>query len=187
MSKPLIACLAVMLNAGSIPAADAPQGTTAMSPDELQQSHRHFSTDCFNNCWTLFDKADRTPEDVENMLLLAQASLWHWKQRSDCQPSNLAIGYWQVSRAHALAGQYEPARQFGEKCLQVCETHKLSPFDIGYAYEALARAEVLHQDLPAAKAHLAKARGELEKVAEQEERKLLEADLSALDAAVTKE
>lgn len=58
--------------------------------ESKQMVHEAFSGGCFNKCWTLIEKADRSPEDVEDMLLLAQASLWHWKQRNDCTPMNLS-------------------------------------------------------------------------------------------------
>jgi len=77
---------------------------------DMQEIHRQMSVKCFNECWGLIEKSDRTAEDTENMLLLAEASLWHWRQRTDCQPSNLSVGYWQVSRVHALAGNTDAAK-----------------------------------------------------------------------------
>jgi hypothetical protein len=71
---------------------------------DADQAHRHFSASCFNLAWELIDKPDRTAEDDEQMVRLAQASLWHWTQRSDCTDKNLSIGYWQVSRVCALLG-----------------------------------------------------------------------------------
>ena len=154
---------------------------------DMQEIHKQLSTKCFNECWGLIEKADRTPEDTENMLLLADASLWHWKQRTDCQPSNLSVGYWQVSRVHALAGQHDMARLFGQKCLAIGQDSELSPFYVGYAYEALARAEMLAGDADAAKAHLSKARDELDAIADKEERDALEPDIAALEKLIAGE
>ena len=51
----------------------------ADTPDfDTEQAHRYFSTHCFNMAWQLIEKPDRTPEDDEQMIRLAQASLWHW-------------------------------------------------------------------------------------------------------------
>ncbi len=154
---------------------------------DTQEIHKQLSAKCFNECWGLIEKADRTAEDTENMLLLADASLWHWKQRADCQPSNLSVGYWQVSRVHALAGQHDMARLFGQKCLAVGQDSKLSPFYVGYAYEALARAELLAGNSDAAKAHLTKARDELSAIADREERDALEPDIAALEKLIAGE
>ncbi len=147
----------------------------------MQEIHKQLSAKCFNDCWALIDKKDRTAEDTENMLLLADASLWHWKQRADCQPSNLSVGYWQVSRVHALAGQYDMARMFGQKCLAVGQDSKLSPFYVGYAYEALARAELLAGNTDAAKSFMAKARDELSAITDKDERDALEPDVVSLE------
>ena len=152
---------------------------------KMQKTHQNLSGDCFNKCWTLIDKKNRTPEDVEDMILLANASLWHWKQRADCKPLNLSIGYWQVSRVYALASEYGLARLFGEKCLKVGQDNKLPPFYVGYAYEALARAEVLHKDMKKAKGLLAEARKQLKSVTEKDDRGLLEADLVTLEKAIS--
>ena len=150
----------------------------------MQNIHKKFSADCFNKCWTLIDKPDRSQEDVENMLLLSHASLWHWKQRDDCKPVNLSIGYWQVSRVYVLAGEYDMAKLFGEKCLKVGIDNKLAPFNIGYGYEALARAELLQKNTAKVKELLVKARKELEKVTDKEERTYLEADIVNLEKSV---
>ncbi len=100
------------------------------------------------------------------------------------EPVCRSVGYWQVSRVHALAGQYEMARLFGEKCLKIREAPPLAPFYIGYAYEALARAELLRKNPAGAREHLAKARQQLDRVTDKEEKQLLGADLAGLDKAL---
>jgi len=148
--------------------------------EKIQKVHQHFSASCFNECWNLIDKADRTDEDTENMILLASASLWHWKQRDDCKPLNLSIGYWQLSRVYALAGRHDMAQLWGERCLAVSLDGKLEPFFLGYAHEALARAAIGHKDFDSAAAHLDKAEAELSRVEDDEEKALLKPDLDAL-------
>ena len=51
---------------------------------DIEHAHKYFSVNCFNLTWELIDKPDRTPKDNEQMVRLAQASLWHWTQRPDC-------------------------------------------------------------------------------------------------------
>ena len=153
--------------------------------DSKQLVHEAFSGGCFNKCWTLIDKADRSPEDVEDMLLLAQTSLWHWKQRSDCKPMNLSISYWQLSRVYALAGHYNMARLFGDKCLKVSKDNKIPPFYVGYAYEAQARAEVLNKDFKAARSCIEKAEKELASVTDKDEKGFLETDIVELKKAIS--
>jgi hypothetical protein len=183
----IAACLSCSLLAGTTgaeQAADA-KGDSVEAADRIQKIHAHFSAGCFNKCWGLIDKPNRSADDVEDMLLLAHASLWHWKQRADCKPLNLSIGYWHVSRVYALAGEYEMARLFGTKCLDVGQDNRLPPFYLGYAYEALARAELFDKKGDQAKELLAKAREELKGVADKEEQQLLAADLDSLEKSVT--
>ena len=152
--------------------------------ESKQIVHEAFSGGCFNKCWGLIEKTDRSPEDVEEMLLLAQASLWHWKQRSDCKPMNLSVAYWQLSRVYALADHYCQARLFGDKCLKVSKDNKVSPFYVGYAYEAQARAEVLNKDFKAARSCLEKAENELAGVTDKDEKEFLETDIAELRNAI---
>lgn len=155
------------------------------NPETKQIVHEAFSGGCFNKCWTLIEKADRSPEDVEDMLLLAQASLWHWKQRNDCKPMNLSVAYWQLSRVYALADHYCQARLFGDKCLEVSEGNKIPPFYIGYAYEALARAEVLNKDFEAARNCIENAEKELAEVTDKDEKDFLKTDIAELRNAIS--
>jgi hypothetical protein len=106
------------------------------------------------------------------------ASLWHWTQRADCTDQNLSIGYWQLSRVYSLLGQAENARRFGDACLK--HSRDLTPFFLGYAHEALARAAMIAADKSLLDAHAAAARTLAASVAERDDRLMLEADLEQL-------
>lgn len=148
--------------------------------DTNQEHHKHFASICFNECWTLIDKPDRTPDTIEQMILLTNASLWHWTQRTDCKPENLSIGYWQAARVYALANQYKMAKLFGEKCLALGQSEQLSPFYIGYAYEALARAELVGGNHVQCIEFLQDAQQTLVAIEDEEEQAVLRADLDML-------
>ena len=148
-------------------------------PDfDLQAAHKYFAPTCFNQAWDWIDKPQRTPEEEQQMILLSMASLWHWTQREDCTNQNLSIGYWQASRVHALAGRVDEARRYGQLGLQV--SHAEPPFYLGYAYEALARAEMRAGDQEKMREYLAEAGRLAAAVADPEERKMLEADLKTI-------
>lgn len=147
-------------------------------PFDLARAHRWFSADCFNRVWSLLDKPDRTPDECERMISLAHASLAHWRERADCTPQNLSIGFWQVSRVHAVLGQAENARHYARLCLDISGAEP--PLFLGYAHEALARAEQLAGNSAAAQRHLAEARRLAALVADEEERRALENDLAGL-------
>lgn len=149
--------------------------------DGRQLAHSFFSANCFNECWKFIDKAERIEEDVENMLLLANASLWHWKQRDDCKPQNLSIAYWQLGRVNCLAGDLRLARHYGKKCIDVSTKNGLDPFSLGYGYEVMADAAARDGQAGEAGKYLRLAREQLDKVRDKFNHGLLEADLERID------
>ena len=160
----------------------------AMLADEqnLQHVHMHFSADCFNKCWKYIEMKTRSKEDTENMLLLANASLWHWKQRKDCKPKNLSIAYWQLARVNSLAGDLALAKHYGYKCLDVSLVNELDPFFLGYAHEALADAMSRNSNADEANKHLAHAKEQLGKVKDDFDKGLLKADIQRITQMLEK-
>jgi hypothetical protein len=147
---------------------------------DLEQAHHFFAADCFNRTWHYIDKPSRTLEEGHAMLMLSMASLWHWTQRRDVTPTNLSVGFWQVSRVYALLGQAENARQFGLLALRESQKDGVPPFYLGYSYEALARSEVVAGDRTKADAYLALARQAGDMVTDAEEKKMLLDDLATI-------
>lgn len=143
-----------------------------------QRGHRYFSANCFNRTWELIDKPDRSPADDEQMLLRAYASFWHWTQRADVTPRNLSVGYWLLSRVHALLGQGDASRRFGELSLRHAASEP--PFYVGYAHEALARAAQVENQAQEFHLQLSQAEACLLAVDDPDDRSLLENDLSSL-------
>jgi len=181
----LILLMAVSAAAQTQPAQ--PPAAKEEKPMDLQKAHEYFSADCFNKCWNYIDMATRTAGDTENMLLAANASLWHWKQRTDVQPLNLSIAYWQLSRVYALAGLAEMADRYAKQCEQVTIPNNLPPFYAGYAFEALARSALISKDSDAARKHLSKAEEYAAQVSAADEKGLLDADLKQLSAMMAKD
>ena len=146
---------------------------------EIQHAHQYFSADCFNRAWDYIEKDGKRSVE-ENMLMLhtAIASLWHWSQREDVQPEQLAIGYWQVSRVYNLIKQPHNAKMYGMLSLKYAKD--LKPFYKGYAYETLARAEMILNNRFIMNVHLEKARETLEQIVDQEEMQLLSKDLETI-------
>jgi hypothetical protein len=151
----------------------------AKAPDfDVKAAHKYFSAYCFNKAWGLIDKKDRTTEEDEMMINLAQASIWHWTQREDCTDQNLSVGYWQTSRIYALLGQADNAQRYGQLSLEKSEGGE--PFYIGFAYEALARAEHVAGKKDQAQEYLKKAWEQAEKIDNAEYKKMLTDDLDSL-------
>lgn len=151
-------------------------------PDfDLTSAHKFFSANCFNKTWDYIDNLARDAKDGDMMLMLAMASLWHWTQREDCTGQNLSVGYWQVSRVFALLGQADNARHFGQMSLDLAKSNSLAPFYVGYAYEALARAESIAGNNTKIEEYLAEAQRWANQVTEVDDKQLLVKDLNTID------
>lgn len=147
---------------------------------DILAAHKYFSAECFNRSWDYIDKPIRTTSEADLMLQLSLASLWHWTQREDCTSTNLSIGYWQVSRVFALLGQADNARHYGELCLDASEKEEVLPFYLGYAYEALARAEQVAGNQDEMQALLIQAKQVAATMPDPEAKKQLLSDLATI-------
>ena len=147
---------------------------------DLDGAHKHFSVACFNEAWELLDKPDRSAEEDEQMVRLSLASHWHWTQRKDCAPQNISVSYWQTSRIYAVLEQGENARRYAQKCLEVSQEDEVPPFYLGYAYEAMARAERVIGNREEMEKYLAEAQQVVALIVDPEEKKWLLDDLASI-------
>lgn len=147
---------------------------------DAASGHRFFSSCCFNATWELLDQAERTEEDNEQMRLRAMASLWHWTQRADVTPENLSVGYWLVSRVHAVAGCAAEAVRYGELALAEARRPGVVAYALAYAHEALALAHAAAGDDARADDHITLARRASDRVGDAETRRGLLADLGTI-------
>jgi hypothetical protein len=104
-------------------------------------NHRQLGVDLFNEVWRLLESR----ADDGRMLHAAHASAYHWAEAPECEPKNRARSEWQVSRVYAVLGRGEPALHHAERCLEICRKHpeNMEDWDLPFAYEALARAQLL--------------------------------------------
>jgi hypothetical protein len=149
---------------------------------DTEAAHKYFSADCFNRVWGLLDKPSRSPQEDQQMVQLCLASVWHWTERPDCTDTNMSIGYWQASRVYATIGLPDEARRYGRLCLEASKGPDILPFYLGYAYEALARAEAVAGNEAKAREHLAESHRIAERLPNPDAKKQLLADLDALAA-----
>jgi DNA-binding transcriptional MerR regulator len=144
------------------------------------EQHRRIGIDLFNFTWTLLEKADRTPAEIDTMIHAAHASRYHWSLASGSTPANLARGEWQCSRVYAVLHRGEPALWHARRCLEICEENGIGDWDIAFAYEALARASRVAGDQAGMEEWLARAREAGDAIKEEEERDLLLSDLATV-------
>jgi hypothetical protein len=145
---------------------------------DVKAAHKYFSAECFNKTWDLIDNPNRTSEEDKSMLQTSMASLWHWTQRDGAKPQNLSVGNWQVSRVYALLGQADNARRYGEISLKLAQG--TTSFYSGFAYEALARAEMVAGNKAKMQEYLQRANVLADQVEDKEDKQVLSSDLKSI-------
>ncbi|TLZ96755.1 MAG: hypothetical protein E6J92_01720 [Methanobacteriota archaeon] len=143
--------------------------------------HRRMAARLFNSTWDLVLKKRRTKEESNTMIHMAHASRYHWGVVGG--PEQLAIGEWQISRVYAALGRPEPSLYHAERCLEICEAHKVGYFPFAYAYEALARAFAIAGKSRERAACLKLARLAGAKIHEKDDRELFVKDLRTVPPA----
>ena len=155
-------------------------GTHAEALD--RETQRRLAADCYNKAWTLMEKQDRSRADDDEMVHCAHASAYHWRQVGTA--ANLARGEWQCSRVYAILGRTEPALHHAHRCLEIVEASpaEMEEFDLPAAYEALARAHFVAGDAGEARRYAELGREATAKIADDDDRRLLEADFATIGA-----
>ena len=155
-------------------------GTHAETID--REAQRRLAADCFNATWTLIEKPDRTREDDDAMIHGAHASAYLWRDIGTA--ANRARGEWQCSRVYAILGRTEPALEHARRCLEIVEESpgEMEEFDLPAAYEALARAHWVAGDLDESRRYAELGREATAKIADEDDRKIMEADFATIGA-----
>jgi DNA-binding transcriptional MerR regulator len=155
-------------------------GTRAETID--REAQRRLAADCFNATWTLIEKQGRTREDDDAMIHGAHASAYLWRDIGTA--ANRARGEWQCSRVYAILGRTEPALEHARRCLEIVEESpgEMEEFDLPAAYEALARAHWVAGDLDESRRYAELGREATAKIADEDDRKIMEADFATIGA-----
>ena len=143
--------------------------------------HRQQAVALFNRVWRLLEKKRRTRAEDDQMIHMAHASRYHWSIVG--KPVNFAIGEWQVSHVYAVLERPEPALYHGRRCLALCRENRIRGFPLAFAYEALARAAAIAGQPRDRERFLRQARAEGGRVQDEEDRKILFADLATIPVA----
>jgi hypothetical protein len=151
-----------------------------VAPDVDAATRRALAVGLFNYTWTLLENPERTRAQDDEMLHAAHASRYHWGEVGEA--INLARGEWQVSRVYAVLARAEPAIYHATRCLEINEANEngREDWELGSAYEALARAYAVAGDGATSDEWRAKATAELTRIADAEDRQVLEGDLATL-------
>ena len=138
---------------------------------------RQLAVDLFNRVWALLESDERRRAGSTTLTHAAHASAYHWRQVG--APENFARSEWQCSRVYAVLGRAEPALHHARRCLELCEQHGIGDWDLGFAYEALARAHAVAGDGAETRRWLG-GREQAGRVAEADDREHLLGDLATI-------
>ena len=169
------------LSAGKEPIVS--DSTASESASELDvAAHRRLGVDLFNHVWTLIEKPDRTPSEIDDMIHAAHASRYHWSKAGT--NANLGRGEWQVARVYSVLGRGEPARFHAARSLAYAElavaAGEAEDWDVAAAQEGMARAAAVAGDSAEAIVWRDRARSSLEGIADAADREVVEGDLATL-------
>jgi hypothetical protein len=139
---------------------------------------RSLAADLFNYSWNLIEKEERTERETDLMIDAAHASRFFWEAVGE--PVHHARGEWQISRAYAVARRPEPALHHAQSCLAICEAHGIGPFDLAYAFEAIARAHAVAGDGAEAMRWASRAREAAVQIEDEDDRELLLSDVAGV-------
>jgi len=144
----------------------------------LQEIHKHFAVNLFNETWDLLDKTERSHEETLLMIHKAHASLYHWLQIGT--PNEFCIGEWQLARVYSVANMPESALVHAQRCLTICKENEMKGFNLAYAYEAMARAYHLAGNAAEFEHYYQLAKSESAAITEEASRKMLLDDLQTI-------
>jgi hypothetical protein len=108
--------------------------------------HRYFGVEFNNTAFKYFDKENKTPDEIEDMIGFAHSSLHHWKLFSGGTIVNVQRGEYMVAKAYALAGNKYEALAHAKKCIELTEKYsgEMKDFDFAFANEVMALAQKIN-------------------------------------------
>jgi len=140
--------------------------------------HRQLGIELYNRTWELLEGGADPDETVHT----AHASAYHWRHAAGATAANRARSEWLCSRVYALLGRPEAALHHACRCIERVESApaEMEDWDKAGAYEALTRAHLAAGEMEDARHFFELARKETAKIAEEDDRKHIEADLDGL-------
>ncbi len=117
----------------------------------IQEAHQRFAKSFNGRVWELLDKLPRSLAEKDEMVLAAQASLYHWQRTGN--PQNIQRGHWLLAHVYTALGEPVGAMKHATRCIELTKANlsEMKDFDIAYAFEGMARAYALLGDATHAK------------------------------------
>jgi hypothetical protein len=146
-----------------------------------QDEHQVQAIAYFNAAWDLIDASERSAEEDRDMLTLAAASRQHWIDAGGTA-EKLTVADWQIAHAASQLGLADVALVFARAAVDRAESNDLPTWLKASAHEGLARAHATAGDRASFTYEADLARALLEKVADPEDKALVETQLASIPA-----
>lgn len=143
-----------------------------------KEFHKKLAVDCFNKTWKKMELKDPTNDDIAEAIRLAHASTFHWSFVG--AEINQQRGEWICSRVYAHFGFPESALYHAKRCYDLTMKYRFDDFDLGYAYEAMARAYMVLKNEEEKEKFLTLAKESIEQIKKKEDREWFLKDLSSI-------
>jgi len=124
--------------------ADIPH--VKMRKDFLQQDTKKKAIDSFNKTWDLIDKEIRTKDDNKTMIEQALLSRKYWEQANGSM-LNIVRADWLISHVCSILGDGKNALKYAKNCYGLTLQYNIDDFDLVFAYEAMAYAYKVLNDV----------------------------------------
>ncbi|NDI36278.1 hypothetical protein [Chengkuizengella sediminis] len=144
----------------------------------MEEFHKKCAVNLFNQVWDLLQKDSRNTMEDDTMIHAAHASRYHWGIIG--KEENLARGEWQISRVYSVLKKSERAIYHAQRCLDICLENQIGDWDLAFAYEALARAYKVTNDIEKTNKYLKLANEAGENIQDPRDKEVLIKDLQTV-------
>jgi hypothetical protein len=107
-------------------------------------SHRAVAVATYNRCWELLDLEERSPAEVDELLMNAFSSRYHWLVEGGAM--QVIVANWMVSRAACACGDGELAVRFAHHAFDGVQVGEHPTWLRASVFEGLARAYAARND-----------------------------------------
>ena len=132
-----------------------------------------------NQTWALLDKKDRSEQDNIRIINFAKASLYHWRKSDKYNVENEQRGQWLISHVYAILGKSDEALSYAKETLKITEDNNLIDFDLAYAYESMARAHSISENIDESEEWYKKAKTAGDLITDEKDKEYFSLDLNS--------
>lgn len=140
--------------------------------------HRKLAVEANNSTWEFLDRESGSLSalDSEEMTRRAYAAAYHWSRAENATIVNEIRASWLIAKVWIQQSRGDLALPIAIRCIELCLANNIADFDLAYVYEVKARSLACLGDIDGARE--AKQRAQQIEIAEDEDRKLVQADLA---------